>query len=221
MSQFELLTFDCYGTLIDWELGMKNALKMLVKKKNLSISIENLPKRYIQIELGVEQERYRKYREVLTISVRRLFNELGIELTSDEEKIFVDTIPTWPPFKETKQVLEQLKKKYKLAILSNIDEDIIQQSIKLIGVKFDGVITAEQVKSYKPNFEHWKRMIKNFGLPKDKVLHIAASYIHDIVPAKELDFKTVWVNRKNESIEGSIKPDYEFSNLTPLLRVLL
>ena len=221
MTQFELLTFDCYGTLIDWELGMRNALKMLAQKKNLSLDMEKIPERYIEIELKVEQEKYRKYREVLTIGVRKLFNELGIELTVDEERIFADNIPTWPPFAETKEVLEQLKKKYKLVILSNIDEDIIRQSAKLIDVNFDGFVTAEQTKSYKPNHGHWNRMLEVFKIPKEKVLHIAASYIHDIVPAKELGFAAVWINRKNESIKGDIKPDHEFKDLNPLIKLLM
>ena len=125
MPQFSLLTFDCYGTLIDWESGMKNALKNLAKKRNLSIDIEFLPRRYIEIELEIEKEGYRKYREVLELGVRRLFEEKGIILSSEEEKIFANSITTWPPFEETTEVLNKLKEKCKLAILSNIDEDLI------------------------------------------------------------------------------------------------
>ena len=220
MNRFELLTFDCYGTLIDWDLGMRDALEKFSKKRNLSLDLEKFAERYIQIELEVEQEKYRRYREVLVIGVRKLFTELGIVLAPDEESMFADTIAKWPPFAETKPVLEQLRKKYKLVILSNIDEDIIRQSAKLIGVKFDGFVTAEQTKSYKPNHGHWKRMLETFKIPKENVLHIAASYVHDIVPAKELGFKTVWINRKSEPIQGTAKPDYEFKDLKPLVELL-
>ena len=120
MPRLSLLTFDCYGTLIDWESGMKNALRNLAKKRNLSIDIESLPQRYIEIELDIEKEGYRKYKEVLELGVRRLFEEKGIMLSSEEEKIFADSINTWPPFEETTEVLKKLKEKYKLAILSNI-----------------------------------------------------------------------------------------------------
>ena len=199
---------------------MKNALKNLAKKRNLSIDIEFLPRRYIEIELEIEKEGYRKYREVLELGVRRLFEEKGIILSSEEEKIFADSITTWPPFNETTEVLKKLKEKYKLAILSNIDEDLIKSSINLIGVEFDGVITAKQVKSYKPSHGHWKRMMDVFKIPKENVLHVAASYVHDIVPAKELGFRVAWINRKNEIPKGSIKPDYEFRDLRPLINLL-
>jgi 2-haloacid dehalogenase len=199
---------------------MRNALRNLAKKRNLFLDTESLPQRYIEIELEVEQEGYRKYKEVLALGVRRLFEERGIQLYPEEEKIFVDTITTWPPFEETTEVLRKLKEKYKLVILSNIDEDLIKHSIKLIGVEFDGVITAEQVKSYKPSHGHWKRMMELFKLPKEKVLHVAASYVHDVTPAKELGFKVAWINRKDEKLEGNIKPDYEFRDLRPLINLL-
>lgn len=220
MSKFSLITFDCYGTLIDWEQGMKNALEELVKKRNLSLDIEPLPDRYVGVELEIEQKGYRKYKEILTLGVRRLFEEKGIKLDSQEEGIFADTITKWPPFDETTQVLRKLKERYKLAILSNIDEDLIQGLIKLIGVEFDGVITAEQVKSYKPSHGHWIRMMEVFQIPKENVLHVAASYVHDIVPAKELGFQTAWINRKNEKPKGNTKPDFEFRDLRPLAGLL-
>jgi len=220
MPRFSLITFDCYGTLIDWESGMKNALRNLTKRRNISFDIESLPERYIEIELEIEKEGYRKYKEVLGLGVRRLFEEKGIMLSSEEEKIFADSINTWPPFNETTEVLRKIKEKYKLAILSNIDEDLIKHSIKLIGVEFDGVITAEQVKSYKPSHGHWKRMMDVFKIPKENVLHVAASYVHDIVPAKELGFQAAWINRKDEKLKGSIKPDYEFRDLRPLVNFL-
>lgn len=199
---------------------MKNALRNLTKRRNISFDIESLPERYIEIELEIEKEGYRKYKEVLGLGVRRLFEEKGIMLSSEEEKIFADSINTWPPFNETTEVLRKIKEKYKLAILSNIDEDLIKHSIKLIGVEFDGVITAEQVKSYKPSHGHWKRMMDVFKIPKENVLHVAASYVHDIVPAKELGFRVAWINRKNETPKGNIKPDYEYRDPRPLVNLL-
>lgn len=220
MTQFSLITFDCYGTLIDWERGIKSALKGLIENRGLSFDIESLPQRYIEIEMEIEREDYRKYRDVLAIGVRRLFEENGIKLTSQEENIFVDTIIRWPPFEETTEVLRRLKEKHKLVILSNIDDDLIQHSIRLIGVDFDGVITAEKVKSYKPSYGHWKNMMESFRVPKEYVIHVAASYEHDIVPAKELGFAVAWINRKGEKPMGGIKPDYEFKDLRPLVGLL-
>lgn len=220
MPEFSLLTFDCYGTLIDWERGIKNALEGLVKKHNLDLDIKSLTERYVKVELEIEQKGYRKYKEILTLGVRRIFEEKDIKLDSQEAGIFADTIRKWPPFEETSEVLKILKKEFKLAILSNIDDDLIQHSIRLIGVEFDGVITAEQVRSYKPSHGHWKKMIDQFRLPKENILHVAASHVHDIIPAKKLGFKTAWINRKNEKARGNIKPDFEFRNLRPLLRLL-
>ena len=166
MPEFSLLTFDCYGTLIDWERGMKNALEGLVKKHNFNLDMKSLPARYVEIELEVEQKGYRKYKEILTLGVRRIFEEKDIKLNSQEAGIFADTIRKWPPFEETSEVLKILKKEFKLAILSNIDDDLIQHSIRLIGVEFDGVITAEQVRSYKPSHGHWKKMMDHFDFQK-------------------------------------------------------
>jgi 2-haloacid dehalogenase len=219
MPPFHLITFDCYGTLIDWESGMKNALKSLLECRGLSFDIGSMPQRYIEIEMEIERKDYRKYKDVLTLGVRRLFKEKGINLTSHEEKIFVDTIAKWPPFEETTGVLRKLKEKHKLAILSNIDDDLIQHSIKLIGVDFDGVITAERVKSYKPSHGHWEDMMAVFKLPKENILHVSASYRHDIIPAKELGFNVAWINRRNEEAMG-VKPDYEFRDLRPLVDLL-
>jgi len=213
---YELISFDCYGTLIDWELGMKNALRELAEKKDISIDIEKVPGKYIKIELEVEKERYRKYSEILTISLKRFLKE--VELKPEEEKIFVNTLPKWPPFPETREVLRELKNRgYKLAILSNIDEDMIKKSIDLIGIEFDGVITAEQTRSYKPSHKHWERMLEIFKIPKEKILHVAASYVHDIIPAHELGIKTAWINRNKERRE---RIDYEFDNLKPLTEIL-
>jgi len=216
MSQFELISFDCYGTLIDWELGMKNALRELAEKKDISIDIEEAPGKYIKIELEVEKERYRKYSEILTISLKRLLKE--VELNPEEEKIFVNTLPKWPPFPETREVLRELKNRgYKLAILSNIDEDMIKKSIDLMGIEFDCVITAEQTRSYKPSLNHWKRMLEVFKISKNRILHVAASYVHDIIPAHEMGIKTAWINRNKEKRE---RIDYEFDNLKPLTEIL-
>jgi len=230
---YELISFDCYGTLIDWRLGMKKALRELAEKKNISIDIKKAPEKYIKIELEVERERYRKYSEILTISLKRLLKE--VELNPEEEKIFVNTLPKWPPFPETREVLRELKNRgYKLAILSNIDEDMIKESIDLMGIEFDCVITAEQTRSYKPSLNHWKRMLETdvienyicteviydnfcFKIPKEKILHVAASYVHDIIPAHELGIKTAWINRNKEKRE---RIDYEFDNLKPLTEIL-
>jgi 2-haloacid dehalogenase len=221
MKNFKLITFDCYGTLIDWEGGMREALRKLQQHKKIEMDIVHLQEKYIEIEAKLEKEKYRKYREILELGIKKTFDEAKIELKEGEERIFSNTIVEWKPFSEVKEVLTKLKDKFKIVILSNIDEDIIKYSIKLIKVEFDGVITAERVKSYKPAPKHWETALKTFKLKKEDVLHVAASYYHDIVPAKKLGFTTVWINRKKQKASGSAKPDYEFENLKPLTSLLL
>ncbi len=208
------ITFDCYGTLIDWEGSLHSVFQKYADNKNIKLNMDGLTQRYIKIEYEIEQEQYRKYKEVLKIATKRLFKEEGFEISDENTDILVNSIHKWPPFNETRQILSTLKNKgYKLMILSNIDEDIISESIKLIGINFDGIITAEKVKSYKPAYKHWQEMLKQFNAVKEEVIHVAASYIHDIIPAKEQSFNTIWINRNNEKITAAIKPDLELTNL--------
>ncbi|MFQ5933571.1 MAG: haloacid dehalogenase type II [Dehalococcoidia bacterium] len=221
MPRYEVVSFDCYGTLIDWEKGMREALAALLNKKGLPLSIEALHNAYGEAELETEQGAYRSYKEVLETGVREAFRREGIELTDDEGRIFVDTIPSWPKFPETTEVLAQLKAKgYKLVILSNVDDDLIQGSVLTIGIDFDGVITAEQVRSYKPSPGHWDRMLKQFSVSKERVLHVGASYTHDITPGKELGFTVAWINRTGEASGGDARSDHQFPDLRGLLDIL-
>ncbi len=211
------ITFDCYGTLIDWEGSICAIFQKYVHDKNIKLNMNGLVQRYIKVEYEIEQEQYRKYKEVLKIATKKLFKEEGFEILDEDTDILVNSIYKWPPFNETRQILSVLKNKgYKLVILSNIDEDIINESIKLIGINFDGIITAEKVKSYKPSYKHWQEMLKQFNVAKEEVIHVAASYMHDIIPAKEQSFNTIWINRNNEKITTAIKPDLELTNLNSL-----
>lgn len=217
----EYITFDCYGTLIDWEGGIRSAVKTIADKNEFSLNLEGISDRYIKVELEVEHEQYRKYHEVLQLSAKKLFKNEGFEISDSDALEFADSIYSWQPFPETNKVLAELKAKgYKLVILSNIDNEIIKRSVELIGIDFDGIVTAEEVGSYKPEYGHWEEMLKRFNTSKDKVLHVAASYVHDIVPAKEQGFDAVWINRNKEKPTQEIKPDLEFKDLSPLLDTL-
>lgn len=215
------ITFDCYGTLIDWERGIKEAVKKLAYKSSFNLSLDLITDRYIKVELEVEAEKYRKYHDVLQLAAKRLLKSEGFDISDDDALEFADSIYSWQPFPETRDALGKLKSKgYKLVILSNIDNNIIQKSIQLMGVDFDGVITAEEVGSYKPAYGHWQEMIRRYNAKKEEVLHVAASYIHDIIPAKEQGFDAIWINRNNEKPTREIRPNLEFKNLEPLPDVL-
>src|SRR5262245_10699196 len=143
------ITFDCYGTLIDWEGGIRDALKKLADRKGFDLSVDGLSEKYIKAELQIEAGQYRKYHEILQLTAKRLLKSEGFDISNEDALEFADSIFSWQPFAETHNSLAKLKDKgYKLVILSNTDNEIIKRSIKLIGIDFDGVITAEDVGSY-------------------------------------------------------------------------
>ncbi len=215
------ITFDCYGTLIDWEGGIRKAIKKLSDKNSFNLDLNGITDKYIKAELKVEAEKYRKYHEVLQLSAKKLLKERGFDISDDDALEFANSIYSWQPFPETHATLVRLKEKgYKLIILSNIDNEIIKRSIALMEIDFDGVVTAEEVGSYKPAYGHWQEMLKRFNAKKEEVLHVAASYIHDIIPAKEQGFDAVWINRNNEKPTREIRPDMEFADLIKLPEIL-
>ena len=210
----KFITFDCYGTLIDWEDGIRNAIKKISDKNDFNINLDKISDKYIKAELQTEAEQYRKYHEILQLSAKKLLKSEGFDISNEDAFEFANSIYNWLPFAETHDVLAKLKDKgYKLVILSNIDNEIIKKSIELIGIDFDGVVTAEEVGSYKPAYNHWIEMLRRFNTNKKEVLHVAASYVHDIVPAKEQEFDTVWINRNSEKPSTSIKPNLELKDL--------
>lgn len=216
-TEKKYITFDCYGTLIDWEGGIRTAAKKLVDKNGFSLSLDGISDKYIEVELEVEAEQYRKYHEVLQLSAKKLFKQGGFDISDEDALEFADSIYSWQPFPETHEVLAELKRKgYKIIILSNIDNEIIKRSIELMEIDFDGVVTAEEVGSYKPAHGHWQEMLRRFNVKKAEVLHVAASYIHDIIPTKEQGFDAIWINRNSENPTKEIKPDLEFKDLRPL-----
>lgn len=216
------ITFDCYGTLIDWESGIRDAIKKLSDKNNFNLDLDGITDKYIRAELKVEAEKYRKYHEVLQLSAKKLLKDESFNISDDDALEFADSIYSWQPFPETHETLAKLKEKgYKLVILSNIDNEIIKRSIALIGIDFDGIVTAEDVGSYKPAYGHWKEMLRKFNTKREEILHVAASYIHDIIPAKEQGFDTIWINRNHEKPTREILPNLEFSDLSPLPGILV
>ena len=188
-------TFDCYGTLIDWDAGIEGELERLFGPDLSSRLLE----RYHELEPAVQAESYRPYREVLTTMLERLAGEEDLVLPEAEEQALVRALPRWPPFAEVPVALTETRRRgWKLAILSNSDRDLIAASVERIGVPFDLVVVAEDVHSYKPAHGHWERFFAESGAPRDRQVHVAASLFHDIVPADELGLLSVWINRLGE-----------------------
>jgi 2-haloacid dehalogenase len=204
-------TFDCYGTLIDWNAGISAVLERLW-------GVEQAPKlldRYHELEPQIQSEQYRSYAEVMTLTLEALAREIGYGIPEGESGILAQSLPDWPPFEEVPGSLAELRTRgWKLAILSNSDRELIAASMKRLGVPFDLAIVAEDVQSYKPAHGHWERFFEATTADRDRHVHVAQSHFHDIVPADELGLTSVWVNRLGES--GDPQPTREVRDLTPL-----
>jgi 2-haloacid dehalogenase len=204
-------TFDCYGTLIDWNVGISAVLERLW-------GVEQAPKlleRYHELEPEIQAERYRSYAEVMTLTLEALAQEVGYGIPEGESGILAQSLPEWPPFEEVPESLAELRRRgWKLAILSNSDRELIGASMKRLGVPFDLAIVAEDVHSYKPAHAHWERFYELTTADREHHVHVAQSHFHDIVPANELGLTSVWVNRLGES--GDPAPTSEIRDLTPL-----
>ncbi len=200
--EFEFVTFDCYGTLIDWETGIRRAFKQALEGRGLSQTQEaELFELYQEEEKKIEgQMPYRKYREVLALAASSAARKFGKIIPEKLSSILAEELPSWAPFPDTNPALERLATEYTLGILSNVDDDLLAHTLKHLTVPFDLVVTAERVRSYKPGTEHFEEARRIIGADRGW-LHVAASIYHDIEPASRLGINSVWVNR-NHSLEG-------------------
>ncbi len=195
------LTFDCFGTLVDWRHGIGTTGELLFPGRGADVLAA-----YIEIEAEVEKEKpFRRYRAVLAETLRRAASGLGLELKQDDATALISTIGHWPVFPDVGPALRALHADgWKLALLTNCDRDLIALTERRLPEPFDAVITAEDVSSYKPDFAHFERFASVFGEPSDAWIHVAQSYFHDIKPAHELGITRVWVNRQGEKDDPSI-----------------
>ena len=225
-QQFEVVSFDCYGTLIDWETGILKSLKTILSKRHIDMSDQQILELYAQQESLQEAGTYLKYRDILKGVVNYFGEELNFSTTKAEVNSLAESIKEWEPFPDTVAALEVLKKRYKLTIISNIDDDLFGDTAQKLGVEFDWIITAEQVKSYKPSLQNFEAALGRMNIAPEKLLHVAQSIYHDIVPAKTLGLSTVWVNRRKHqegfgaTVPASGNPDLEVPDLTTLVSVM-
>jgi 2-haloacid dehalogenase len=204
-------TFDCYGTLIDWNGGIAGVLERLFG----AAQTPDLLARYHRLEPEVQAETYRSYAEVLTLTLERLVSETGLSIPEGESGALVHSLPQWPVFPEVPETLEELRRRgWNLAILSNTDRALIMESEKALGVPFDLVVTAEDVGSYKPAHGHWSRFFEQTTADREQHVHVGASLFHDVAPARELGLKIIWINRLGEEPEP--EPDRELPDLSGL-----
>jgi 2-haloacid dehalogenase len=209
-------TFDCYGTLIDWNAGIRAQLERVFGVQEAPRLLE----RYHELEPQVQAEAYRSYREVLTLTLERLAEEEGLGIPEGETDALARSLSDWPPFPEVGEALAEARNRgWRLAVLSNTDRDLIAASERQLGVSFDLMVVAEDIQSYKPAHAHWEHFFETTTADRDRHVHVAASLFHDIAPANELGLRSLWVNRLGEHA-GKAKPTREIEDLAPLPREL-
>ena len=221
-NSFDVLTFDCYGTLIDWEAGILRTLTPVLAAHGVRVAPDELLELYGKFEAEEEKGEYRTYKAIQSALMAKIGEHFQFTPTDGELTCLSDSIQHWLPFPDTIGALKVLHKRYKLAIISNVDDDLFVATEKRLHTKLDWVITAEQVQSYKPSRNNFLKAIERMGIPKERILHVAQSIFHDIVPAKELGLSTVWVNRRHsQGGFGATPPAHQRADvIVPDLRSL-
>jgi 2-haloalkanoic acid dehalogenase type II len=212
---YDVITFDCYGTLIDWREGIADAFVRAAAADGVAVDRETLLPMYIELEAQVEAEAHRRYRDVLAETARRIAPRLGWAQGPDRARFLPESLPAWPAFPDTNRTLERLAAAgYRLGILSNTDDDLLAASRRHFTVPFEILVTAERVGSYKPAHGHFleaRKLIAGAAW-----LHAAQSYFHDVVPARGLGIPVAWINRHGERPAGAARADRELRSLTDL-----
>jgi len=197
-ASFDALNFDCYGTLIDWEQGILNALQPVLAPHGVDVSEDELLERYARHEAELEAGEYLPYREILARSLRGLCRELGFSASDEDARGFAEAIGDWPAFHDTAPALRRLHAQFKLGVITNCDRDLFALSNRRLGVTFDWVVTAEDARAYKPGLAPFERAFATIDVPRDRILHTAQSLFHDHVPGKALGLTTCWVDRRHD-----------------------
>jgi 2-haloacid dehalogenase len=194
-ERFRAITFDCYGTLIDWESGLLDAIRPILRAHGADLNDTQILQLYSELEPKA-QNPYRRYRNVLANIVRAFGENLGFSLSAEEADLLPESLKNWLPFPDTNAALAKLKSKFKLGIISNTDDALFAATARHFDVGFDEVITAEQAGAYKPSPAPFKLALQRLGLPHDQVLHAGQSVFHDVLPAQSLGLATVLVERR-------------------------
>ncbi len=225
ISDFEAISFDCYGTLVDWEAGLLAVLGPWARSRELTLDGDALLAAYAGHEEQAEAEHPRTpYPEILRRSMTALGRELGAEVTAEDAERLAMSVPDWPPFGDSSAALAALGRQFKLIILSNVDRSSFAGTAERLGVTFDSVLTAQDIGYYKPspwNFAALQEEARRLGVGEGRLLHAAQSLFHDHVPAKAAGLRTVWINRRQgrpgwgatPAPPVEVKPDWEFPSM--------
>src|SRR5208337_575061 len=215
-DKFPCVTFDCYGTLIDWESGIKNTIRTILDDKGVKGDIEQLFRTREDLEFDLIQSEYREYREILALSLKETFVQFQLPYSNSDGERLAESVPDWPVFSDTVKSLVRIGRVSRVCIISNIDKDIIARTRDRLGVRFDLIVTAQEARSYKPSIRPFQLALEKLKVRSSEVLHVSSGFRYDIPPARQLGFNTAWVNRKREKAPVGFSADYEFSNLVEL-----
>ena len=224
-GRFEALTFDCYGTLIDWEAGILAGLRAVLGRRGIEPADDELLETYAEIEASVEAGPYLPYREVLARGLRGVAGGYDVHPSEAELERFGGSVGDWPAFPDTPTALADLKGSFRLGVITNCDDDLFAASNARLGVAFDWIVTAQQVGSYKPSARNFEVAFERIDLPRERILHVAQSLFHDHVPAKRLGLSTVWVDRRHgragfgATPPASTTPDLTVPDMATLARL--
>jgi len=226
LDDVEFVSFDCYGTLIDWEAGIAGALGSLLATHGVELGPEEVLELYAEIEPEQQSGEYRLYREVLESVVDVLGERFAFRPSQSERTSLAESVGAWQPFSDTVEALRSLGRRFELVIISNIDDDLFARSNEHLGVSFDHVITAEQARAYKPSHANFQLAFERMGRGPEGVVHVAQSLFHDIAPANELGLRSVWVNRRagmessGATAPSTAKPGMEVRDLATLVQII-
>lgn len=223
----KVLTFDVYGTLIDWETGLNTALQNIFHIHGIDKTESEALQLYAYHEANVSAGDYLPYREVLTQTLKQIGEALGFIPQESELIDFANSIADWPVFPDSQVALQELQKYFKLAVITNCDDEHFAISSRKLGIEFDYIITAELARSYKPSLNNFLLALGSIGVPNKNILHIAESLFHDHVPAKALGLSTVWINRrygkegKGATLSATALPDAEYPSMKVFVEAML
>jgi 2-haloacid dehalogenase len=201
-SRFDALTFDCYGTLIDWETGLLAAFRPVLDAHGIDAADADVLERYARHEAAAEAGPYRPYREVVGAGLEGVLAEFGAEATADELVAFSGSVADWPAFPDSAAALARLSERFRLGVITNCDDDLFAASNEKLGVAFDWIVTAQQAGAYKPAARPFEVAFERLGVPRERILHVAQSLFHDHVQARRQGLASVWIDRHGDR-EGS------------------
>lgn len=221
-SRFNVVSFDCYGTLIDWEAGILAAVRPVLRRHHVDRDDREILETFAALEAKHEDGEFLPYRLVLRFVMTEMSLRFRFDASPSELDSLSESVADWAPFPDTVAALWKIRQTHKLAVISNVDDALFQHSERRIGVPFDWVITAQQAGSYKPSPQTFEFALKKIGQPRERVLHVAQSVYHDIVPARRMGLATVWVNRRvgkpgsGATMAAEGEPDVEVFDLKSL-----